>query len=72
MQLGEVIYKAYEELAGCFEMGKYYEICGMLDMATYEKDEEVILETAKKCSLAWKKSTASGERRFMSIWSLKR
>lgn len=37
-----------KELAGCFEMGKYYEICGMLDMATYEKDEETILETAKK------------------------
>lgn len=36
-----------QRLAGLFEMGKYNEVCGGLELALMEKDEEAVLEIAK-------------------------
>lgn len=36
-----------EELARCFEMGKYYEASGRLEIATLEKDADQVLTTMK-------------------------
>lgn len=36
------------ELARCFEMGKYYEVCGRLEIATQEKDVDTVIATMKE------------------------
>lgn len=35
------------ELARCFEMGKYYEVCSRLEIATLEKDADTVIATMK-------------------------
>lgn len=37
-----------EEMAVCFEMGRYYEVTGRLDIAVFEKDTETIIAAAKE------------------------
>lgn len=37
-----------EEMARCFEMGKYYEVSSRLELATMEKDADTVLATMKE------------------------
>lgn len=34
-----------EEMAKCFEMGRYQQVCKKLEIATMEKDEDLVIET---------------------------
>ncbi len=42
------VVKKQEELAKCFEMGTYYEVSHRLEIATLEKDSDVVIDTMKK------------------------
>lgn len=37
-----------EQMAGSFEMGRYYEVCHRLELAVQEKDKELCIELAKE------------------------
>lgn len=37
-----------EEMARCFEMGKYHEVCSRLELATMEKDTDTVLATMEE------------------------
>lgn len=37
-----------EEMARCFEMGRYYEVMGRLDIAAFEKDTEAVIKAARE------------------------
>lgn len=48
MKKAHMLAEKQEKLANCFEMGRYYEVSGRLDLAVFEKDAESAIEAAKE------------------------
>ena len=48
MDQAHMLVKKQEELARCFDMGKYYEVFSRLDIATMEQDADTVIATMKE------------------------
>ena len=44
MERARMLVSKQEEMAKCFEMGKYYEVSGRLELAVMEKDADAVIE----------------------------
>lgn len=48
MKMARILIEKQEEMARCFEMGRYYEVVGRLELAALEKDEEAAADTMEE------------------------
>lgn len=48
MKKAHMLVDKQEELSKCFEMGRYYEVSGRLEIATMEKDSETVIATMEE------------------------